>query len=116
MTDRKRLRDVRINVLRADEVGVWHHLLALAQELDKPDAPFRSVRLGCFDVIAADGRTGRFSPALMAQIFELPLLIVGATIDKLIELGIVGRDGKTLWIEDAADWFVPAIEHPALRN
>ena len=116
MNDRKVVRDLRINVLRADEVGVWHCMLDLELELDKPGAPLRSVRLGCFDYAAVDGRTGRFTAALMAQVFELPPELVASTIAKLLELKILARDGETLWIEDAADWFVPFTEHSSLRN
>lgn len=110
------MRDLRINVLRADEVGVWHCILNLALELDKPGSPLRSVRLGCFDYIGADGRTGRIPPALMAQIFGLPADLVALTVAKLLELRILGRDGETLWIEDATDWFVSFTEHPPARN
>lgn len=108
--------DLRINVLRTDEVGVWHCMLKLALELDRPGAPLHSVRLGCFDYVTADGRAGQFSPALMAQVFELPPALVASTIAKLLELKILARDGETLWIEDAAEWFVPLTEHPTLQN
>ena len=116
MHDRKTMRDLRINVLRADEVGVWHCILNLALELDKPGALLRSVRLGCFDYVGSDGRTGRIPPALMAQIFGLPADLVASTVAKLLELHILERDGETLWIQDAADWFVPLAEHPPSRN
>jgi hypothetical protein len=91
-------------------------MLKLALELDRPEAPLRSVRLGCFDYVAADGRRGTFTPELMAQVLELPPAIVASTIDALLELKILGRDGTSLWIEDATDWFIPATEHPPLRN
>ncbi len=116
MNERHALQDVRINVLRAEEVGAWHCILRLALELGRPGAPLRSVRLGCFDYVTADGRTGSFSPALMAQVFELPPELVASTVDTLLELGLLARDGATLWIEDAADWFVPLAEHAPLRN
>ena len=116
MNERRAQRDLRINVLRADEVSVWQSILELALELDRPDAPLRSIRLGCFDYVDAEGRAGRFSAALMAQVFELPAALVTSTVDKLLELRILERDGQTLWIADAADWFVPLREHPPLRN
>ncbi len=116
MSDRRAQRDRLINVLPVDEVGVWHSILELALELDKPDALLRSIRLGCFDFVGQDGRTGRFTPALMAQVFEQPLALVASTVDKLLELKILARDGQTMWIEDCADWFVPLNEHPPLRN
>ncbi len=116
MNERRIRQDLRINVLRADEVGVWHCMLRLALELNNPEAPLRSPRLGCFDYFTADGRRGSFSPELMAQIFELPTALVASTVDKLLELHVLGRDGTTLSIHDAADWFVPLAEHPTLRN
>jgi hypothetical protein len=116
MNDRRALLDLRINVLPADEVGVWHCILRLALELDRRDAPLRSSRLGCFDYVAADGRTGRFTPELMAQVFALPPALVASAVSKLLELGILERDGQSLSIVDAADWFVPLTEHPPLSN
>jgi hypothetical protein len=116
MDDRILRQDLRINVLRADQVGVWHCMLKLALELDKPGAPLRSIRFGSFDYACADGRTGSFTPELMAQVFELPPAVVASTIDTLLELRVLGRQGSEIWIEDAADWFIPATEHPSLRN
>jgi hypothetical protein len=116
VNERRIRQDLRINVLGADEVGVWHCLLRLALELNKPDAPLRSPRLGCFDYATADGRTGTFSAELMAQIFELPVARVASTVDKLLELRVLTREGTTLSIQDAADWFMPLAEHPTLRN
>jgi hypothetical protein len=116
MNDRIARQHLRINVLRADQVGVWHCMLKLALELDKPGAPLRSVALGCFDYVCADGRTGTFTPELMAQVFALPLAVVASTIDTLLELQILTREGTSLRIENAADWFIPSTEHPSLRN
>jgi hypothetical protein len=116
VNDRKALKDARINVLPAGEVGVWHCMLELALELDKPGMPLHSTRLGAFEYVTADGRTGRFTPELMAQVFELPRTLVESAIAKLIELKIVAYDGETLVIEDAADWFVPLAQSPQLRN
>ncbi len=97
--------------MRADQVGVWHNILRLALELDNPYAPLRSVRLGCFDFICADGRTGRFTPTLMAQIFEVPAALVESTVTTLLELKILAHDGASLWIEDAASWFIAGRDH-----
>jgi hypothetical protein len=116
MNDRRALKDLRINVLPAAEVGVWHCILRLALELDRPDAPLRSIRLGRFEYRAADGRIGFFTPELMAQVFELPAPLVASAVDKLLELKFLGRDGETLFIDDPEDWFVPLAESPPLQN
>jgi hypothetical protein len=52
----------------------------------------------------------------MAEVFALPLAVVASTIDTLLELQILTREGTSLRIPDAGDWFVPATEHPSLRN
>ncbi len=116
MNDRKAFKDLRINVLPADEVGVWHCILRLALELDRPGAPLRSTTLGRFEYRAADGRSAFFTPELMAQVFELPAPLVASAVDKLLELKILGRDGGALFIEDPEDWFVPLAESPPLQN
>jgi hypothetical protein len=55
-----------------------------ALELDRPGAPLRSVELGRFDYVTADGRTGTFTPELMAHGFALPPALVVSTVNVLL--------------------------------